>query len=264
MSPANVAIVAGSARRVRARLPRSSLRCALPAVLVGVLVLVTTGWIAAALGTGVLIGWWSRLFPSAGLRAAPIDRLEGIACWVEAVRDLTSAGAALPQALTASLTAAPTLGPSLQTLADRLDERGPLDEALLSLAEQWADPTGDMVALTLAAHTQLGGRRLATVLSSLAAAIRAEVTRRRDADAEQASIRRGTKIVLTAIVLTVAAMRLASPSYLAFYSSGSGQCVLSVVVAVFLVAVLWMSRLAAFPAQPRLLAPPDGPTTERR
>jgi Flp pilus assembly protein TadB len=158
---------------------------------------------------------------------------------------------------------APALRRSLEHLHTQISARAALDDALLSLADDWADSTGDVVALTLAHHAQLGGRRLAAVLSATAASARAEVAHRRDVDAEQASLRRGTKIVLGVVVATVAVMKFLSPTYLAFYTSPTGQLLLVPIIAVFVAAIAWMSRLAQFPTQPRVLArdtEPAGPS----
>ena len=56
-------------------------------VVVGLLVLVVTGWPVAALGLGALMALWPRLFGGSAAEARQIAELEALVVWVESLKD---------------------------------------------------------------------------------------------------------------------------------------------------------------------------------
>jgi tight adherence protein B len=135
------AAVRGSAERVPRRRNLEWQRRAAVGLATGLVVLVTTRWIAVAAGVGVLVGAWSQLFGAGRSARRGIERLEALAAWTESLRDMVATGAALPEALPASASAVgPAIRPQVDTLIDRLQNREPLTDSLLRFADDVGDP----------------------------------------------------------------------------------------------------------------------------
>lgn len=215
--------------------------------------LMVTGWPVLAIGMAGLIG----LAPGwAGSRVArqDSDRRDALATWAESLRDLILAGAGLPEALRRAEPAAPPpLRSPLAALTDRLAAREPLDRALLVLADDLDDPSGDLVAAALALNARVQGPHLAAVLTDLARTLRDEAEIRRRIDAERRATRRGVRIIVGVTVATTLGLAALAPGYVGPYGTPAGQLVLALVMAVDAAALGWMSRLAALPTARRIL-----------
>lgn len=221
----------------------------------GLVVLVVTRWIAAAIGIAVLVGCYDTVFGGTRRARAATARLDGLAGWTESLRDLVATGIALPEALPASVTsAAPALQPALGRLADRIHSREPLEPALRALGDDLDDGGADLVVAALLLNTRAQGRALEAVLTALAVSLRGELRVRRTIDAERRSTRRAVQIVVTVTLATAFGLALGNPAYVAPYRTPTGQLMLVVVVAVFAVGFTWLARLSALPSTPRLLA----------
>lgn len=237
--------------RVSRRVPWSRIAAGMAA---GLLVLIVTRWIVAALAIAVLAGNWTRLFGGTRAARAATARLEALAGWTESLRDLVATGAGLPEALTASLPAAATAiaGP-LATLVDRLRSREPLELALRTFATELDDVAADLVVAALLLNSRAQGRQLHAVLSALARSARQELAVRRAVDAERRSTRRGVRIVVMVTVAMALGLDVLNPGYVAPYRTATGQLMLAVVVAVFGCGFIWLQRLARIPAAGRFL-----------
>jgi Flp pilus assembly protein TadB len=246
--------VLGTPPRLTGRTRPLSPRAA-AAVAVFVAVLAITGWIAPALGAGLLVAAGPWLF--GGRRAArdAMNRLDALAMWTESLRDRIWAGTALPDALIDSPARVPaSLRPELNAFAHRLAVRDPLDQALDSLAEDLADPAADMVIATLILNVRTSGSRLVTVLSSLSTTLRAQLADRREIDARQAESRQAVRLAVAITIGMLVALTAFNPTYVAPYRTPDGQLVLGVVVALYGGAFVVLRRLADYPPPPRLLA----------
>jgi hypothetical protein len=220
----------------------------------GLLVLVTTRWVAVAVGVGVLVAAWSQLFGAARSARRGIDRLEALATWTESLRDMVATGAALPEALPASAVAAgPAIRPQVDSLIDRLQNREPLTESLLRLADGLGDPRADLVVAALVLNLRAQGRQLRAVLTALARSSRSELEARRRIEADRRAVRRGVQVVVLVTVVMALGLLTLNPSYVAPYRAPEGQVVLAGVVAIFAVGFAWLRRLAEFRPPGRFL-----------
>lgn len=225
---------------------------------VGLLVGVLTGWpVAALLGAAAALGlpamWGDR--PA----HRTIDQLEAVATWTEMVRDTLHASAGLAQALTATAPVAPAaIRPAVRLLADRLSAGVPMVQALRALADDLADPVGDVVVCALVLASSAQAQRLADLLGALAASARAEVAMRLRVEASRASARSSVRIVTVFTVGFMGTLLLVAHAYLAPFGSPGGQVVLALAGALDGVGLVLLARMARHRPAPRLLAPVTG------
>ena len=232
-------------------------RRAIAGVATGLIVLVTTRWVAVAAGIGVLVASWSQLFGAGRSARRGIDRLEALAAWTESLRDMVATGAALPEALPASAVAAgPAIRAQVDALVDRLHNREPLTDSLMRVADDLGDPGADLVVAALVLNVRAQGRQLKAVLTALARSSRAELEARRRIEADRRAVRRGVQVVVLVTVVMALGLLTLNPSYVAPYREPVGQVVLAGVVAIFAVGFAWLRRLAEFRPPGRFLAAP--------
>ena len=243
----------------RQRPSLEAMRRAIAALVVGIVVLLLTRWIAAALGSAALVLCWDRVFGGTRRAKLATARLDALAAWTESLRDLVATGIALPEALPASVvSAAPVLQPPLTRLADNLASREPLERSLRALGDDLDDGGADLVVAALVLNARAQGRALEAVLTALATSLRGELRVRRTIEAERRSTRRAVQIVVAVTLITALGLCLGNPTYVEPYRSPAGQLMLGVVVAVFAAGFAWLARLSALPSTPRLL-----PTSHR-
>jgi Flp pilus assembly protein TadB len=224
------------------------------AVIVGVLVLIATGWVVAGIGVGVLAFSWNGLTGAAGERRS-LARLEGLATWTESLRDTIAGAAGLEQAIPSSMrVAAPSLQEPLSRLVDRMHTRVPLADALRRFADDLADPSADLIIAALIINARLRGPGLRDLLGALANSVREELEVRRKVSADRRSTRRSVQIVIGVSVGLAVALAILDHSFLTPYNSVVGQLVLILVVAVYAAGVLWLRKLAGFEDPQRLLS----------
>ena len=227
------------------------------AVVAGFIVLALTRWVSAAAALAVLVAVYDRVFGGAARSRASLARLEALAGWTESLRDMVATGVALPEALVASVDAAsPVISPQLAVLADRLAAREPVEQALRALADDFDDAGADLTVAALVVNARAQGRALEAVLSALARSARSELSVRRAVVAERRSTRRAVQFVVATTVVTALGLAVFNPGYVAPYRTATGQLVLAVVVGIFTVGFVWLSRLSAMPSPARFLASP--------
>ena len=137
---------------------------------------------------------------------------------------------------------------------DRLRIREPLPEALLRFAGDVDDPSADVVVAALVLNARLRGPGLRDVLTALATSTREELDVRRRIEASRRSIRRSVQIVLLIVLGVMGVLAVFNRSYVAPYSTFSGQVALVVVAALFLLGLTWLRRLATVEPHERFLA----------
>ncbi len=219
-----------------------------------VLVLVVTRWVVLAAALGVVVAFWDRAFGGARQERDAINRVEGLATWIEALRDTIAGAVGLEQAIPATaVNAAPSIRPSLNLLVDRLRVREPLPEALMKFARDLDDPSADLVVAALILNARLRGPGLRDVLSALAGSARDELDVRRRVESSRRSTRRSVQVVVGVIVSVAAALVLFNPQYVEPYGSFEGQLVLACVLGVFALSVFWMRRLSGVEEPERFL-----------
>ncbi len=227
----------GSARAAGRRLPI--------AIGVGIVVLLLTRWVAAAVACALLVLLWDRLFGGARASREALARIEGLAAWTESLRDTVAGAVGLEQAIPATAYAAsPAIRDDLTTLSDRLRVRVPLPEALKRFADEMDDPGADLIIAALILNSRLRGPGLRDVLTSLARSARLELEMRQRVNAGRAATRRSVQIVVGITVVAVLGLAIFNRAYVAPYGTPFGQIVLTIILLVFAAGILWLRRLA--------------------
>ena len=221
---------------------------------VAVVTLVLTRWVVLAVVLGLLVGFWDRLFGGVRQERAAIARAEGLAAWIEALRDTIAGAVGLEQAIPAtSVNAAPSIRPALNLLVDRLRVREPLPDALMKFSEDLDDASADLVVAALILNARLRGPGLRDVLSALSTSARDELDVRRRVESSRRSTRRSVQVVVGVILAVAAALVLFNQEYVEPYRSFEGQVVLAVVLGVFGLSVLWLRKLSGVTEPERFL-----------
>lgn len=202
-----------------------------------------TGWpvagllvlVAALLGPRALAG--SR-------RPDVIRHVEAIAVWTELLRDTLAAASGLGQAIVATAPLAPdAIRRPVDRLADRLVSGVALEAALIDLAADLDDRSGDVVVAALLLAARARASRLTELLGALAESMRDEVNMRLRVEAGRASARSGVRTIVVFSGIFAALLALFGRGYLAPFGSPAGQVVLSAVVLVYASALVLMFRL---------------------
>lgn len=212
---------------------------------VGLLTLVGTRWVIAAIGVGLLAAYWDNLAGNNQQERQSIARLEALASWTESLRDTIAGANGLEQAIPATTAnAAPIIRSSLNLLVDRLRIREPLPSALTKFAHDLGDPSADVICAALVLNARLRGPGLRDVLTALAQSTREELDMRRRIEASRRSIRRSVRIVLVIVLAVMLGMSVVNHQYVSAYDTAFGQLMLAVVALVFFGGLLWLRRLA--------------------
>lgn len=222
------------------------------------LVAVLTRWPVAVAATAGLVWCWPLLFGAAAASAAQMDRLEALATWTESLRDTIAGSIGLEQAIPRTVAAAaPVLQPALVRMTGLIRAHVPLPQALAGFAEEFDDPSADLVVAALILNARLRGPGLAGTLTALAATAREELEMRQRVEAGRKSLRRAALIIVTVTLVVAGALVLFSRDYVAPYASTVGQLVLALVMVLFGAAFWWMRKVAEAPMPERFLAGPD-------
>lgn len=230
------------------------------AVLVGVAVLVATRWPVAAVGLGLLVALWPRLFGGSRKEQQQIAYLEALVVFTEALRDTIAAHASLEQAIPTAAANAPTLlRPALVRMIGQIRARVPLDRALLGLAAELDDPSADLVIAALILNTRRRGDRLGEILTGLATAAREELEMRRNVSAGRAELRRGVQIVVAVTLGMAGFLAIFGRAYTAPYGTLSGQIMLAIIGGIFGCSFAWLRKLSSTEPVAPFLARPDRP-----
>ncbi|MEH3032845.1 MAG: type II secretion system F family protein [Aeromicrobium erythreum] len=226
-------------------------------------VLVVTRWVVLAVVLGGLVAFWDRLFGGVRQERAAITRAEGLATWIEALRDTIAGAVGLEQAIPATaVNAAPSIRPALNLLVDRLRVREPLPDALMKFSEDLDDASADLVVAALILNARLRGPGLRDVLSALATSARDELDVRRRVESSRRSTRRSVQVVVGVILAVATALVLFNREYVEPYGTLEGQVVLAVVLATFAVSILWLRRLSGTEEPERFLIAPKAPIVQ--
>ena len=220
----------------------------------GIVVLLLTKWLVAAVAVGALVMFWSRLFGGGRENRDGVARIEGLAAWTESLRDTVAGAVGLEQAIPATAYAAsPAISADLQTMADRLRVRVPLPEALQRFADDMDDAGADLIIAALILNARLRGPGLREVLTSLAESARAELEMRQRINAGRRSTQRSVQIVVAVTLLFVVGLSIFNPGYVEPYNSPAGQVVLLFILGLFAAGFMWMRALSKFEMPERFL-----------
>lgn len=213
--------------------------------LCGLLALLATGWVVAAVCIGFLGAFWDRIAGSSTVERQAIARLDALAAWTESLRDTIAGAIGLEQAINATAEkAGPPIRPSLNLLVDRLRIREPLPDAVRAFAEDLNDPSADVICASLLLNARLRGPGLRDVLTALAASAREELDMRRRIEASRRSIRRSVRLVLVIVLGMMGLLAVFNKPYVEPYDSLLGQLMLVIVAALFGGGLMWLRSLA--------------------
>lgn len=225
------------------------------AVAVGLLSGLATGWVVGAALAGLACWALPRVLGRDPEQARRVARIEAVATWTEMLRDTLSAAAGLEQAILATALLSPTaIRDEVTELAARIESGDRLAPSLRVLADQLADPTGDLViaALVLAAEQQ--ARQLGDLLGSLAQAAREQASMRMRVESGRARTRTSVRVIVGTTLGFAVAVVLLNRSYLSAYDSVGGQVVLLVIGLLFSLGFSWLVRIARVTEPTRLLS----------
>ncbi len=242
-------------RHTSSRLSAHEQRTLIAGAAVGfVVVLVTRNLVFGVIvGAGVVL--WPMVVGGGKAERAALAKLEALAHWTEALRDLAQKGSGLESVIPRTVdTASDVLVGPLRLMSRRLSVKVPLPEALSLFADEVDDASADTVVAALALSARQRRGRLSDVLGTLSEALRDELEQRTKVMRERNVIRReAAQVAVLTGVLVVGTSLFAPPSLPV--EGGSAAQVLPLVLAVAFVFVFSRVRKLAEPEpQPRFLS----------
>ena len=235
---------------------RAAAITSMAAICGGVLAVVLTGWVVAALA-GAAAGWaGAQAWLRRGRRAhREQERIEALATWCEQLRDLLSAEHGVLGTVQATVATCPSaLRREVARLSTRLSRQDPA-RAVRQFAADLDDPSGDLVASVLLLAMARSGKT-AELLSELAVTIRDRASMRLRVEAERSGQRSEARFVIgfgAAVIVAVIVFGQGT-SFLEAYDSPGGQLVLAVVAGFYAAGMVWLHRLTRFERAARFLS----------
>jgi len=228
----------------------------LGAVAAGAVAFLVTGLPVVGLLVAVAVPGTPWLFTVGRAEQRAVARIEAVGEWTRRLKDVSSTGQGLHQAIVSTVATAPeTIDDEVRLLAARLQAGWQARAALLAFADDIADPVADQVVAALILHLSDRGERLGDVLGSIATAAAAEVATRREVEAKRTQPRFAVRF-LTGMVLLVLGYGLINPDYMRPYGTPTGQVVMVVLGALFVGLLAWVRAMSLPPRAARFLAPP--------
>lgn len=216
--------------------------------------LVSRNFVLAVIA-GAAVVLWPLVAGGGKAERAELAKLEALAQWTEALRDLAQKGAGLESVIPkTAATASDVLAVPLRHLSSRLSVRVPLPQALTLFADEVDHDRADLVvgALALAARQRKG--QLSRVLSALSASLRDELEQRTKVMRERNVIRReAAQVAGLSAALVIAASFLAPPSLTASTTTAAQLLPVALAVGFFFVFTR-VRRLAEPEKRPRFLS----------
>ena len=170
------------------------------------------------------------------------------------LRDTITAAHGIEAAITTTAKVAPTPIRAEVTQRARRVQHEPLENALAEFADDLAHPIADLIVLALSSAATHSARDLGELLSTLAAAARDEASMRIRIDAARARTRTAVRVVTGVTVAMAAGLALFNPSYVAVYSTGTGQVMLAFVFGCWGASLWWLARMSRFEEPERFFA----------
>ncbi|GGM81162.1 hypothetical protein GCM10012275_59790 [Longimycelium tulufanense] len=224
---------------------RTSARWTAGSVAAGVLAGAVTGWVVGGVLTMCAVWALPRVLGRNKDHARRVARIKAIAAWTEMLRDTLSAAAGLEQAVQATVDTAPAeIRDDIRELSIRIERGDKLAEALSGLADDFNDPTADLVISALVLASQHQARQLTDLLGELATEAREQVSMRLRVESGRARTRTSVRVIVTTTLIFAVGLVILNRGYLAPYDSAFGQLMLLVVGGLFAVAFGWLTRIA--------------------
>jgi tight adherence protein B len=232
------------------------------AVAVAVVVEVVTRWPTAAVAAGAAAVTFPTLMSTRSTRRQ-LARLDALESWVRKLAGLLGASQALESALHASARhTSPAIASEMELMTRRLAAGMNTELVLYRLADDLADPVGDLIAGALVQASDARGQGVKDLLEDLAVMVASDVAARREIEASRAPHRATLRglAVLFALFLALLAVR---HDYAVAYDTIVGQLVLGVVLTICGLGLWMLHRLAgAAPVQRFLVNPAQRPGPE--
>lgn len=176
--------------------------------------------------------------------------------WPDAVDNLASAvraGMSLPEAVAQLAGRGPVpLRPAFARYAADYRATGRFADCLDRLKVALADPTGDRIVESLRVAREVGGTDLGRLLRTLSTFLRDDARTRAELETRQGWTVSAARLALAAPWIVLATLSL-RPQTVAAYDSAAGVAVLAAGAAASLTAYRIMLRVAALPAERRVL-----------
>lgn len=223
------------------------------ALLVGVLLAVTTKFYAAA----ILIPGLAASLPR--LLRQPVNReieiLAALDRWIRLLAASLPTGKSIPDAIRATFAQCPQpLVDPVGRVITRLNHRWTLREALLAMSDELDSQDADAVLAALIMSAERGGVGAAGTLNSLAESCGHRLHALRDIDAERAKPRIVVRQVTVITIVVLTAGMLLGGSYFQPYLTPLGQLLAVIYTACYLGALLILQRMTAPRRKERFLA----------
>lgn len=224
---------------------------ALAGVAVGGLLALLTGWLVAIILVPAITVMGYRVW--SGRRHNRVQRLSALSDFSRGLAGVLTAGRGLEQAIVHAARSAPTaLAPEIGRLAARVRANWPTGKALRRFADELDDATGDLFVATLILAAQRRGPGVASAMQALAESIDADVRARRQVETEQQKAKTAARIITIISVVLLIALFTAG-SYVDPYRTPLGQLLLTGFMALFLLVLAWMGRIARPQPLPRFM-----------
>jgi Flp pilus assembly protein TadB len=231
------------------------------AVVAGLVALLLTGWIVAALAGGYG-GFLAARMLTRPRTSAKVEqeRIGALASWCEQLRDLLSAEHGIVGTIAATTRTCPeAIRPEIERLATGLSLQSP-NRAIRQFAAELDDPSADLVASVLSLAMSRSSRT-SELLSELAATIRDRAAMRLRVEAERAGQRSEGRFIVAFSAVAIGGVLIfgRESEFLDAYDDASGQFVLALVIACFAIGGWWMAKLTRFERPARFLSIEDEP-----
>ncbi len=227
------------------------------AVVAGALAFLLTGLPVVGLLVAVSVPGTPWLFTVGRAEQRAIARIEAVGEWTRRLKDVSSTGQGLQQAILGTISTAPEqIAEEVRLLAARLQAGWQARSALLAFADEIGDPVCDQVVAALILHLSDRGERLGDVLGSIASAAGAEVATRREIEAKRTQPRFAVRF-LTGMTLLTLAYGLVNAEYIRPYGTPTGQLVMTVLGGAFVGLLAWVRAMSQPPRPARFLPAPD-------
>jgi Flp pilus assembly protein TadB len=232
------------------------------ALLAGLVIMVTTGWvIAVPILPAAVLGLPALLMVTRADRQ--IARMDAIAEWTRNLAGVLTAGQGIEAAIQASLRSAPdAIRPEVGRLVGRMRSRWSTEQALRAFADDLDDATGDLVCAALILGAAKRGDGLARVLHDLAESVSADVRGRRLIEADRAKPRASARMVTLLSIGALVFFGLGG-RFFAPYSTPLGQLILLTLLTCYGLLLWWLRRMAEIQPASRFLGSHANRVTSR-
>ena len=221
-----------------------------------ILLSIATGIIAFGLAAGIA-GFIAPMFFGDNRSARNVARLEGLALWLEAMRDSVSGGTGLNEAIQMTAAHAPAaIVSELRRLAADLAAGKDPEIALRTFADAMDDELADVcVAGLIQAMQPRHGTGVASMLSEVATAAREEIAMRQRVAISERKSRNELKGVIAISALVAFLMPVVGRKWMKPYHTLEGAIAIVFIFGIYLVAIALFARIARPVKAPRLFTP---------